>query len=144
MKGRIKLVFLVLLLSLPFTACGDLQQLMDTAEGAMPKFKGGVPNLISGTWMVKSSSYEGTYVYRLTLKPDGTFRMVTVDDSTITGDYRLSYDHLDLLEASGTVVFSEAWPPRSQREMAFSYTADEDAGPRRLVLSGVAYSFVQR
>lgn len=144
MMGRIKLVLLALLLSLPFTGCGDLQQLMDTAEGAMPKFKGGVPNLISGTWMVKSTSYEGTYLYRLTLKTDGTFRMEMIDDSTITGNYSLSYDHLDLLEASGTVVFSEALPPDSQRQMAFSYTADEDAGPQRLVLSGVSYSFVQR
>lgn len=137
-------MLLLLLCGLLLAGCGDFQQLLDTAEGAMPKFQSGVPNLISGTWMVKSTLYEGTYLYRLTLKTDGSFVMENEDSGTTTGTYTFSYDHLDLLEASGTIDFSEALPPNSQREMAFSYTADEDEGPQTLILSGVKYTFVQR
>lgn len=141
---RFRCMVLALLAGLLLAACGDLGQLMETAEGALPKFQGGVPNLLCGTWMVKSNAYEGSYLYRLTLMADGTFTMEGVDESTTKGTYSFSYDHLDLLAASGTITFSPALPPDGQSHKIFTYKADVDKGPQTLILSGVSYVFVQR
>lgn len=125
-------------------SCGNMDQMVESAKGAMPKFKGGTPNLMTGTWVTKSSSVDGGYVYRLTLKPDKTYTLEGSDNQSVEGSYTYSYDHLDLLEASGKLTFSEGFPPNNQREQVFSFYADESAGPRKLVLSGVAYQFLTR
>lgn len=121
-----------------------MDQMVESAKGVMPKFKGGTPNLMTGTWAVESSTVEGVYVYRLKLEKDKSFEMAASNNVVIKGTYTYSYDHLDLLEASGTMKFSEALPPDYHREMEFSFYADEAAGPQKLVLSGVAYQFVTR
>ncbi len=140
---HVKQLILILLACFLLCGCDDLQQLLDTAEGALPKFQGGVPNLIAGTWVCKSS-IDNTYWFRLTLKSDKSFLFEYQDNSQIKGTYTFSYDHLDLLKASGSVVFSEVLDPDRQLKKTFSYEADVEKGPQTLVLAGVEYEFVQR
>lgn len=125
------LLFLAPLCCVLFTACDDIAALKD----ALPEFSSDEPNLLSGHWQVASSTV-GVYAYDLTLKINGKYTFIPQDESeAVSGTYTISYDHLDLLESSGTITFSAGITPGSDAvTMDFSFKASEEKGPQTLKL----------
>jgi len=122
---------LLLLLSCVLMACDDISALKDI----VPTFTGDNPNLLVGHWQV-ASSIQGFFAYDLTLGADNNYILIPQDESdTVAGTYTIAYDHLDLLESSGTVTFSAGFvPDGGEVTMDFSYEASKEKGPQTLKL----------
>lgn len=135
MKKKCMSLLLMMSAIFLFTGC----DLMNSAKNLIPKFSTETPNLLVGTYQVVKS---GLVTKRLVLAKDGTSKLTVGDDYVESGTYVVTYGHLDILQASGTITFISG--DGTKKDVRFSFTSDVDDGPQQLVLDGVAFTFVTR
>jgi hypothetical protein len=132
------IIGLLVILTLSLTGC----DLMNTVKSVVPKFSAEHPNLLIGEYVVKTDG-GSHYLHDLVLSKDLSYSHKGQDGTETKGTYSITYNHLDLLQASGEITFSNGFSG-TKATMAFSFTADVDNGPHSLILDGTAYTFVKR
>ena len=118
--------------------------MMGKLSGLIPKISTDPPNLLVGTWKVIDTN-TNTYSKQLVLDTTGKYSYTdTTASTTVEGSYSVSYDHLDLLQASGEITFSKGFDGHESAK-TFSFVADKDDGPQSLKINNEdAFVFISR
>ncbi|MFA7190651.1 MAG: hypothetical protein WC117_11285 [Sphaerochaetaceae bacterium] len=117
--------------------------IISSISGVIPELSTSDVNLLAGKYELPSS-YEGHFIYQLSLNPDGSYKCIGSDGKTTEGSYKINYGHLDILRSSGTLYLSSGLDGAEAENMKFSFFADSDTGPESLILDSWKFSFIGR
>ena len=115
----------------------------DMISGVIPELSTSDVNLLAGSYEL-ASSFEGHFIYQLSLNLDGSYKCTGSDGAVTEGSYQISYGHLDILKASGTLSLSSGLDGAEEQNLKFTFVSDSEKGPESLVLNSMKFSFIGR